>query len=59
MYNAIDNPYKSETWEHVYIDRKTVFIPNYFATLALDSKNVDLYVVMYGYDRVTKFTLDI
>jgi hypothetical protein len=59
MYNAIDDPYKSDTWHQVYIDYQTVFIPDYFANLALDSNNGDLYVVMYGYDRVTKFTLNI
>ena len=59
MYNAIGDSYKSDTWHQVYIDQQTVFIPDYFATLALNSNNDDRYIVMYGYDRVKKFTLNI
>jgi hypothetical protein len=58
MYNAIDNPYYSDSWHYSNSNGKTVYIPDYFASLALDSKTGDLYVVMHSYYRVTKFTLN-
>jgi hypothetical protein len=58
MYNAIDNPYYSDSWHYGNSNGKTVYIPDYFASLALDSKTGDLYVVMHSYYRVTKFTLN-
>jgi len=59
MYNAIDNPYYSDSWPYnTHSNGKTLYIPDYFATLALDLKTGDLYVVMHSYYRVTKFTLN-
>ena len=58
MRNAIDNPYNSDFWQHTYSgQKKENYIPEYFAALTLDSKNGDIYVIMYGYDKVVKFTL--
>jgi len=58
MHNAIDNPLNADSWPYTNRSRQKMYIPDYFASLILDSKNGDLYVAMYGYDRVTKFSLN-
>jgi hypothetical protein len=53
MHNAIDNPTHSNPGPFF-----GEYPPDYAASLALDFKTGDLYVAMYGYDRVTKFSLN-
>jgi hypothetical protein len=58
MHNAIDNPIDADSWHYNNRNGQKMYIPDYFASLILDSKTGDLYVAMYGYDRVTKFSLN-
>ncbi len=58
MNNTLDNPRDSDYWIHSYTGPNNQdYIPDYFATIALDAKNGDLYVIMFSYNRVAKFTL--
>ncbi|CAF3779669.1 unnamed protein product [Adineta steineri] len=56
--NTLDNPCYSDYWNYPCIgQKKGEYIPDYFATITLDSNNNDLYVIMYGYDIVVKYTI--
>jgi hypothetical protein len=58
MHNAIDNPMDLDSFPYNMANGKEIIFPEYYASLVLDSRNGDLYVAMYGYDRVTKFSLN-
>ncbi|UJR08044.1 hypothetical protein I4U23_012321 [Adineta vaga] len=58
IQNILDNPRTSSAWEHTYMaGENDDYIADYFASIALDLNNGDLYVIMYGYNRVAKYTL--
>ena len=58
MRNALDNPLESSSWPLLgYVQGGAEYLPDYFSSIVLDPTNGDLYVIMWGYHRVTKFTL--
>ena len=58
MVNTLDNPRNSEAGKQALQNHKNdSYTPAFFASLVLDQTNGDLYVIMYGYHRVTKFSL--
>ena len=54
----LDNPRDSAAGKEAYAKLESgVEMPDFFSSLVLDPRNGDLYVIMFGYDRVTKFPL--
>ena len=58
MSGVLDHPRDSPAGKEAYSKLgKGDVMPDFFSSLALNPANGDLYVIMLGYDRVTKFTL--
>jgi hypothetical protein len=59
MRNGLDNPMDTRLWPLPgYIQGGEEYMPDFFSSILLDRTNGDLYVIMYGYNRVTKYSLN-